>query len=193
MLKSLAIVVGAARGSGRAAALALGRRRGLHVVVWDVNPDAVDRVAAEIVAAGGSADAFTADITNKMAAQTALYRLLEAHPQIDVLVNAAEIEPHSSALKMDEGEWDRTLDVGVKGAFLVAQTVARAMQATGGGLIVNVLRPAGAPHAGVRAARAALAALTGALAEEWREHGVRVIGLPAAEVETLTTLPLSPE
>lgn len=119
---------------------------------------------AEIVAAGGSADAFTADITNKMAAQTALYRLLEAHSQIDVLVNAAEIEPHSSALKMDEGEWDRTLDVGVKGAFLVAQTVARAMQATGGGLIVNVLRPAGAPHAGVRAARAALAALTGALA-----------------------------
>lgn len=192
MPKPLAIVVGAARGSGRAAALALGRR-GLHVVVWDVNPDAVDRVVAEIVAAGGSAEAVTADITNKMAAQTTLYRLLDAHPKIDLLVNAAEIEPRTSALKMDEGEWDRTLDVGVKGAFLVAQTVARAMQVTGGGVIANVVRPADAPHAGVCAARAALAALTGALSAEWAEHGVRVVGVPAAEIQSLETLPLSAE
>ncbi len=192
MPQPLAIIVGAARGSGRAAALALGRR-GLHVVVWDVNPDAVDRITAEIVAAGGSAEAVTADISNKMAAQTALYRLLEAHPKIDLLVNAAEIEPRSSALKMDEGEWDRTLDVGVKGAFLVAQTVARAMQVTGGGVIVNVLRPGDAPHAGVRAARAALAALTTALAAEWAEHDVQVIGVPSAEIQSLETLPLTTE
>ncbi|MBL8094284.1 MAG: SDR family NAD(P)-dependent oxidoreductase [Anaerolineales bacterium] len=189
MTTPLAIVVGAARGSGRHAALTLGRR-GLHIVVWDVNPDAADRIAAEIVAAGGSAEVVTADITNKMAAQTTLYRLLEAHPQIDVLVNAAEIEPRTPALRMDEGEWDRTLDVGVKGAFLVAQTVARAMQATGGGLIVNVLRPSAVAHAGVSAARAGLAALTGALAAEWAEHNVGVIGLSAAEIETLAVLPL---
>ncbi len=186
MPKQLAIVVGAARGSGRTAARALARH-GLQVVVWDVNPDAVDRLVDEIVAAGGSAEPVLADITNKMAAQTALYTLLDHHPKIDVLVNAGEIEPRTPALRMDEGEWDRTLDVGVKGAFIVAQTVARAMQVTGGGLIVNVLRQPAA-HAGVTAARAGLAALTDALAAEWAEYGVRVVGLPAAEVETVAAL-----
>lgn len=186
MTQPLAIVVGAARGSGRVAARALAGR-GLHVVVWDVNPDASDRLVDEIKAAGGSAEAVIADITNKMAAQTALYTLLEAHPRIDVLVNAAEMEPRTPALRMDEGEWDRTLDVGVKGAFLVAQTVARAMQVTGGGLIVNVLRPA-ATHAGVTTARAGLRALTDVLAAEWAEHHIRVIGLPAAQADAVVAL-----
>ena len=190
MSKPLAIVVGAARGRGRAAAQILGRR-GLHVIAWDINPDAVERVVAEIVAADGSAEAVTADITNKLAAQTTLYRVLEAHPQIDLLVNAAEIEPRTPALRMDASEWDRTLDVGVKGAFIVAQTVARAMQATGGGVIVNILRAPDAPHAGVAAARAALVALTQALVHEWAEHNVRVIGLSSGELESLTALPLA--
>ena len=122
-----------------------------------------------------------------MAAQTALYSLLESHPRIDVLVNAAEMEPRTPALRMDEGEWDRTLDVGVKGAFLVAQTVARAMQVTGGGLIVNILRPA-ATHAGVTAARAGLRALTDALAAEWAEHQIRVVGLASTEANAVVDL-----
>ena len=123
-----------------------------------------------------------ADVSNKMAVQTMLYDVLEAWERIDLLVNAAHVTPHSTALKLDEWEWNRTLDVNLKGAFLVSQTVARAMQATGGGLILNVRRPeAASAHAGVRAARAGLLGLTEALAAEWAAFGVAVEVMEASD------------
>jgi NAD(P)-dependent dehydrogenase (short-subunit alcohol dehydrogenase family) len=56
----------------------------------------------------------------------------------------------------------------------MSQTVARAMKATGGGLIINLLRPSDSSHAAVRAARAGLLGLTEALAAEWMPYGVTV-------------------
>ena len=173
----LALVTGAGRGTGRAIALALGTA-GARVVCIDVNPDAAQRTAAEI---GASAIAKQADISNKMAVQTLLYELLEAGERLAVLVNAAHVSPHTPALTLDEWEWNRTLDVNLKGAFLMAQTVARAMKETGGGLIVNVVRPAEtALAAAAAAARAGLVGLTAALADEWAPVGVRVVLVEAA-------------
>jgi NAD(P)-dependent dehydrogenase (short-subunit alcohol dehydrogenase family) len=179
----LALVTGAGRGPGRAVALALGAA-GARVVAIDVNPDAAQRTAAAIAASTSAASsdarpgphplAQAVDVSNKMAVQTLLYTLLEAGERLAVLVNAAHIAPTSPALKMDEWEWDRTLDVNLKGTFLMSQTVARAMKETGGGLILNLLRPSDSPHAAVRAARAGLVGLTEALAAEWRPYGVTV-------------------
>jgi D-threitol dehydrogenase (NAD+) len=177
----VAVVTGAGRGSGQAAALKLAAA-GARVALVDINPNAAERTLDAVVAAGGIARAEPVDVSNKMAVQTVLYSLLEVWERVDVLVNCAEVTPGSSALKLDEWEWNRTLDVNLKGAFLMAQTVARAMQATGGGLIINLVRPAqAAEHAAVAAARAGLAAMTGTLAAEWAGHGVRVEALaPAA-------------
>lgn len=180
MSGGVALVTGAGRGVGHALALALGAA-GACVAVVDVNPDSAEATAGAITRAGGTARAAVADVSNKLAVQTMLYDLLEACERIDLLVNAAHVSPASTALRLDEWEWNRTLDVNLKGAFLVSQTVARAMQATGGGLIINVLRPeAASPHAGVRAARAGLLGLTAALAEEWGAFGVRVAVVEAA-------------
>jgi 2-deoxy-D-gluconate 3-dehydrogenase len=176
----LALVTGAGRGSGQAIALALGRA-GAHVVVVDVNPDAAQRAADAITKAGGSALAQVVDVSNKLGVQTMVYEILETSPRIDILVNAAHISPGNTALKMDEGEWDRTLDVNLKGVFLPSQTVARAMRETGGGVILNVLRSADTPHAAVRAAREGLMGLTAVLAEEWRAFNVRVELLSAPD------------
>jgi 3-oxoacyl-[acyl-carrier protein] reductase len=183
----LAIVTGAGRGSGRAVALALGQARA-RVVVVDVNPDAAQRTADEIAAAGGAAQVQVVDVSNKMGVQTMIYEILDMSPRISILVNAAGITPHNTALKMDEGEWNRTLDVNLKGVFLTSQTAARAMQQTGGGVILNVLRPAGAaPHAAVRAAREGLLGLTAVLAEEWRAFGVRVELVSAPDYAALAS------
>jgi NAD(P)-dependent dehydrogenase (short-subunit alcohol dehydrogenase family) len=170
MTGGLALVTGAGRGQGRAAALALGAA-GARVAAIDVNPDAAERTAAAI---GPGATAHVADVSNKMAVQTLLYNLLEANERLELLVNAAHIAPAGNALKMDEWEWNRTLDVNLKGAFLMSQTVARAMKETGGGLILILLRPNDSGHAAVRAARAGLAGLTEALQSEWAPFGVRV-------------------
>lgn len=177
---AVAIITGAGRGAGRAAALELGRA-GAIVIAVDVNPDSAQRTADAVIQAGGRAEAHSVDVSNKMAVQTMLYDVLERHPHITLLVNAAEVTPGNSALKMDEGEWDRTLDVNLKGVFLISQTVARAMKELGGGMIVNVLRDSPTSHAAIRAAREGLRGLTTALAEEWKEFGVRVISLGADE------------
>jgi NAD(P)-dependent dehydrogenase (short-subunit alcohol dehydrogenase family) len=175
--ESTALVTGAGRGSGQAIALALGAA-GARVAVVDVNPDSAQRAADAITQAGGQARATVADVSNKLAVQTMLYEVLEVWERIDLLVNAAHVTPQSPALKLDEWEWNRTLDVNLKGAFLVSQTVARAMQATGGGLILNVIRPgAASAHAAVNAARAGLVGLTAALAEEWGAYGIAVESL----------------
>jgi len=169
----LALVTGAGRGTGRAVALALGAA-GARVAAIGVSPDAAERTAAEI---GPAATAHTVDVSNKMAVQTLLYALLEADERLLVLVNAAHVVPSSSALKMDEWEWNRTLDVNLKGAFLMAQTVARAMKETGGGVILNLIRQDASAHVAVRAAQAGLEGLTEALQSEWAPLGVRVEAL----------------
>lgn len=186
MNDKIALVTGAGRGVGQAIALALGRA-GAHagtpfrVVVVDVNPDAAQRTADAIMQAGGAASAQTVDVTNKLAVQTLIYTVLETHGRVDILVNAAHVAPGSPAIKLDEWEWNRTLDVNLKGAFLVSQTVARAMRETGGGIILNVLRPPEpAANAAVRAAREGLVGLTAALAVEWAGSGVHVEILEAA-------------
>jgi len=180
----IALVTGAGRGAGQAIALALGQQ-GAYVACLDINPDATEQTTARIVQAGGRAASYMADVSNKMALQTALYAVLEEHGRIDVLVSAVRVTPHSPALKMDEWEWDRVLDTNLKGAFLVAQTTARAMKETGGGVILNVIRPVSeASHVAARVAREGLIGLTAALADEWREFGVRVELLEAtAEAE----------
>ena len=185
----VALVTGAGRGAGRAVALALGWA-GAHVVAVDVNPDSAQRTADEINQSGGSASTQVVDVSNKLAVQTMIYAVLERHARVDILVNAAHVAPAlshrgasrsaaeragSPALRLDEWEWNRTVDVNLKGAFLVSQTIARAMNETGGGVIFNVVRPVEASqHAAVRAAREGLIGLTGALAREWAGLGVRV-------------------
>jgi NAD(P)-dependent dehydrogenase (short-subunit alcohol dehydrogenase family) len=177
----LALVTGAGRGSGRAVALALGAA-GARVVAIDVNPDAAQRTATAIApSAADSHLARAVDVSNKLAVQTLLYTLLEAGERLAVLVNAAHIAPANTALKMDEWEWNRTLDVNLKGTFLMSQTVARAMKETGGGLILNLLRPADSSHAAVCAARAGLLGLTKALAAEWMPYSVAVELLEATD------------
>ena len=114
------------------------------------------------------------DVSNKLAVQTLLYGLLEAGERLAVLVNAAHIAPRGSALTLDEWEWNRTLDVNLKGAFLMSQTTARAMKETGGGLILNLARPGQTAHAAVSAAQTGLVGLTAALAAEWAPFAVRV-------------------
>jgi 3-oxoacyl-[acyl-carrier protein] reductase len=170
----LILVTGAGRGVGRAIALRLGAA-GATVAAVDVNPDGARRTAEAIEQAGGRARAMTVDVANKMAAQTMIYELLEAGERLDGLVNAAHVAPGGEALSLDEWAWNRTLEVNLKGAFLMAQTAARAMKETGGGLMVNVQRPEGeAASAGVWAAQAGLRGLTEALRREWAALGVRV-------------------
>ncbi|MBI3760308.1 MAG: SDR family oxidoreductase [Chloroflexi bacterium] len=133
----VAVVTGAGRGIGKAIALGLARE-GARVAVNDINPDTAAATVKAIVAADGQAAEHLADVGNKMAVQTMIQSVLAQWERIDILVNNAGIEPKATVLAMDEWDWDKTMAVNLKGAFLCSQTAGRAMKELGGGAIVNI-------------------------------------------------------
>jgi glucose 1-dehydrogenase/3-dehydrosphinganine reductase len=108
---------------------------------------------------------------------------------LDVLVNNAGVESIHAALELSADEWDRVLDTNLRGSFLCAQGAARLMkQQHSGGVILNIssihdtVPRLGTVH--YCASKAGLTMLTSALAQEWAEHGIRVVGLAPGAVET---------
>ena len=172
------LVTGAGRGIGKAIALAFARD-GAKVAVNDINPGSCEAVAEEIRSGGGEAAAFHADVSNKLAVQAMLIDLEDRWGRVDVLINNAGVEPHKPIVQLDEWDWDRTIDVNLKGAFICSQSVGRMMIKQGGGVIVNVASIAGRA-AGLRDRSAYVASKTGLIgftkecAREFAAHQIRV-------------------
>jgi len=136
------LVTGAGRGIGRAIAAAFAAE-GAQVAANDLTPVNLDASVAAIQQQGGIIRPFVADVSSRMAVQAMVEEVLEAFGRIDVLVNNAGVEPHASLLDLDEWDWDRTLGVNLKGAFLCTQSVARVQKDRGGGTMVNIASIAG--------------------------------------------------
>ena len=137
------VVTGAGSGIGRATAIGLAQRGG-QVVVADVNGDNAASVVAEITAAGGTALAVTADMTQPRDIDAMLDRAMEAYGRIDVLHNNAFGVPPTlqgrrmaRVAELDQGVWDYTLHVGLTAVMQATRTVLPIMLRQGGGAIVN--------------------------------------------------------
>ena len=111
----VAIVTGAGQGLGEAIARVLASA-GARVVVNDLNPDRAERVARSIREEGGEAIGVQADISNKFQCVHLVETTRAEWNRLDILVNNAGIEPKVSILKMDEWDWDRCIDVNLRGA-----------------------------------------------------------------------------
>lgn len=174
-----ALVTGAGEGIGRAIARALAAS-GAAVVVNDLNPDRADQVAEEIVASGGRALAWQADVSNRFQVGSMVEAARDAFGRIDILVNAAGVQKLGPVATLDEWDWRRLLDVNLTGAFFCSQLVARVMVDEGiPGVIVNVASAAGHPNplpegAGYVASKAGLIGLTTQSAREYAPHDIRV-------------------
>lgn len=173
-----ALVTGAGADIGRAVALALAAA-GARVVVNDLNPDRVERVTAEIIAAGGQAYGWQADVSNRFQVGTLIESARDAFGKLDILVNAAGAVNTTAMLKLDEWDWRRLLDVNLTGAFFCSQLLGRVMADEGGGVVINIASTAGHPlprDAGVAyvATKAGLLGLTKKCAVEYAPLGIRV-------------------
>jgi NAD(P)-dependent dehydrogenase (short-subunit alcohol dehydrogenase family) len=170
------LITGAGKGAGRALALAFAER-GAIVAANDISPINVELVIAEIEARGGKAKAYVEDVAKKVGVQYLINSVEEDFGGIDILVNHAAVEPHTSLLDMDEWDWHRTLDVNLTGTFLMMQSTARVMNGKGKGEILNIVAESGRgveKGAAYLSSMAGLAALSRQADRELSPHGIRV-------------------
>jgi NAD(P)-dependent dehydrogenase (short-subunit alcohol dehydrogenase family) len=176
-----ALVTGASRGIGASIARALGEH-GAQVILASRKIDALKEVERAITAAGGSAVSIACH-TGELTQIDALFEEIRKQwGGLDLLVNNAATNPYfGEMLGVDEGAWEKTMSVNLKGYFFVAQKAAIMMKERKGGSIVNVasvngIRPA--PGQGIYSvSKAAVIAMTRAFAKELATHGIRVNAL----------------
>jgi NAD(P)-dependent dehydrogenase (short-subunit alcohol dehydrogenase family) len=184
----IAIITGAAGGMGEAAAL-LFAREGAAVAAVDVTAERCAGLVARIVDAGGQAIAVGCDVTTSAEIVALVAQVQATFGAPTILFNNAgvDVEGRRSILDIDEADFDRVVEVNLKGAWLMIKHVAPAMIAAGGGAIVNTTSIAAhiaASSAGYSASKAGLLALTRVAAVELGKHGVRVNALSPGATET---------
>jgi NAD(P)-dependent dehydrogenase (short-subunit alcohol dehydrogenase family) len=184
-----ALVTGAGRGIGRAAAAALAEA-GAEVVLASRSSGELEALAGEIARAGGRAVPLPLDVTDLAAMRGAL----EEQPAFDVLINNAGTNRPAPFVEVAEEDFDAVMAINLRAAFFCAQAVARGMIAAGrGGSIVNVSSQMG--HVGGErrtvycASKHALEGLTKAMALELAPHRIRVNTLCPTFVRTPMTAP----
>ena len=189
MAGEVVLVTGGRRGIGRAVALAFAEA-GADVAFCYVSREdgELKALAAEIERLGRRALAIHANTTQKSDVEKMVQKVMDEFGRIDVLVNNAGIAIKSPLLDLPESDWDKLMNLNLKGYFLCAQAVARRMIAQRKGTIINIASQYAykvTPGMGLYAtSKAGVAMLTRALAQEIGKHGIRVNAVAPGLVKT---------
>jgi NAD(P)-dependent dehydrogenase (short-subunit alcohol dehydrogenase family) len=189
------LISGAASGIGAACALRCARE-GAQVAGLDVAQAAGDGWSAVEKSAPGALFV-TADVRDEAAVQAAVAQVSERFGAIDGLVNAAGVASIGAAADLDAAEWDRVMDVNLKGSFLLSKHVVRGMAERGAGSIINLASVEGLEGADASTAynvsKGGVVQLTRSLAVDYGKVGVRVNTLCPGFIETPMTAMLNQE
>jgi len=184
-----AIVTGASRGIGEAAARELARH-GVGVLLAARSGDDIERIASEIRGTGGRAEAIVCDVARWEDVERAVMRCREAFDdRVDILVNnAGLIDPIARIGDSDPAAWGHVVDVNLKGVYHGLRAVLPLMAERKAGTIVNI--SSGAATGALEgwsqycATKAAVLALTRCTHKEYGEQGIRCVGLSPGTVAT---------
>ena len=186
----VALVTGARRGMGRAHAIALAKE-GAKVVVSDISLDECQAVVDEIKSAGGEALAVKCDVSNKAEVEEMLKSAVEKFGKVDILVNNAGIYSPKSFLEITEEDWDKTININLKGQFLCAQEAAKIMMKNKWGRIINIASIASgqvgvgiAGGAHYTASKGGVIGMSETLAVELAPYGINVNVVAPGAIDT---------
>ena len=184
----VAVITGAARGLGRAYAEALAAE-GAAIVAADLN-DCSDTVAA-VESAGGRAVSTTVDVSDANSCEVMAALAMDGFGRIDVLINNAALYAGLKGARfehLDEAQWDRVMQVNIKGTWLISRAVVDHMRGSGGGSIINIASLAavfGLPYGlDYVASKAAVIGMTRGMARELGPDHIRVNAVAPSAVMT---------
>jgi NAD(P)-dependent dehydrogenase (short-subunit alcohol dehydrogenase family) len=173
----VAIVTGGASGLGKASCLLLAKE-GAKVAVADINDEGGEKVVSEIEGNGGAAQYWHIDVSDEREVSQAFSDIHQKFGRIDVLVNDAGIPGvHKSSDEIDEKEWDRVIQINLKGVFLCTKHVFPYMKQAGGGSIINLSSAyglVGGEDPPYHAAKGGVRLLTKSDAFYYAKHRIRV-------------------
>jgi 3-oxoacyl-[acyl-carrier protein] reductase len=187
----IAVITGAGSGIGRAIALGYGRE-GARVVLLDMNGDAAAEAAKEIRSAGGKADSFALDVTDRNACVAMAQQVADKVGPVSILVNNAGIARRNGMLGTEEAvikDWEDIISINLTGVFNVTHSFLAPLRKNKG-RIVNIgsiqsfvhLRPPSSPA--YTASKHGVLGFTKALAAELGKDGVRVNAIGPGFIET---------
>lgn len=190
----VAIITGAGQGIGAATALKFARE-GAVVIACDMNLDAVATVAHLCREAGGKADAFAVDVTNRTQVDEMVAKVRGTYGRIDAVVNNAGITRDARLQKMTLQQFDDVIDVNLRGVFHTAQAVVDTMIEQGSGVILNASSVVGIygnyGQTNYAAAKFGVIGFTKTWSRELGPKGIRVNAVAPGFIDTpiLKTIP----
>ena len=190
LIGKVALVTGARRGMGKSHALALARQ-GAKVAVTDINQEECQAVVDEIKSFGGEAIALKLDVANVAEVNQVFNEVVKQFGRLDILVNNAGVYQPKPALEITEEDWDKMIDIDLKGEFLCAQRAAKEMAKNKWGRIINIASIASggvgvgiAGGAHYTAAKGGVIGMTETLAVEWASLGINVNAIGPGAIDT---------
>ncbi len=183
----VALVTGAGRGIGQAIATALAQA-GAKVAVLSRTDTNAQQVAQQILQAGGEAMPIAADVADATALENAIESVLNRWERLDILVNNAGINRDTLLLRMKDEDWDRVLEVNLRGAFVATRAALKPMLRQRWGRIINISSVVGltgnAGQANYVASKAALIGFTRSVALEVGSRNITCNAIAPGLIET---------
>lgn len=184
----IALVTGAAKGIGRAIALALAAEGAVVVVNYNGSKERAEQVVEEIKALGADGMAYQCNVADTKASDAMIKEVIKTYGRLDILVNNAGITRDNLIMKMSEEDFDAVIDANLKGCFNTIKAVSRQMLKQRAGRIINITSVSGilgnAGQANYAASKAGIIGLTKTMARELASRGITVNAIAPGFVDT---------
>lgn len=191
MKGKIALITGAGKGIGAAIARKMSEQGATVIINYSHSKEAAANVMEEILSSGGQAEIYPCDVSDDEAVKTMIADIVKKHGRLDILVNNAGVTKDGLLMRMKPEDFDRVINVNLKGTFHCIQNATRIMMKQRYGRIINISSVVGlygnAGQANYAASKAGIIGLTKAAAKELGSRGITVNAIAPGFIQTEMT------